>query len=35
MTLTGNFENEISESDSGTTISSFADNKKKMTTDRP
>jgi hypothetical protein len=25
MTLTGNFENEIPESDSGTTISGFAD----------
>jgi hypothetical protein len=29
MYLGGNFENEIPESDSGTTISGFADSKKK------
>jgi hypothetical protein len=35
--FTGNFENKIPESDSGTTISGFADNKKKkkINPDRP
>ena len=32
MTAYRNFENEISESDSGTTISGFADSKKKQIT---
>ena len=33
--FTENLENEIPESDSGTTISGFADNNKKINPDRP